>query len=138
MAKIVINTDIGGFGLSDAAYVRLIELGVPVARFTPDRDMTEREVIFDHELSPPGEDNGTSNLYWKHKDHDGVQRYWDTWLRWNRTHPLLVQVVEEMGESSAGHHGKLKIVEVPDDVKWEIADCESGQEWVAEVHRTWK
>jgi hypothetical protein len=53
-----------------------------------------------------------------------------------RADPLLVQVVEELGEFADGRHAELKIVEIPDDVKWQIDEYD-GLEWVAEKHRTW-
>lgn len=58
--------------------------------------------------------------------------------RWRdlRSDPRLVQVVEELGEKASGEHSKLSVVEVPDDVAWSIEEYD-GNEWVAEVHRTW-
>lgn len=54
-----------------------------------------------------------------------------------RGDPHLIAIVEEMGLAANGKFANLKIVEIPDDVKWEI--CESrGIEWVAEKHRTWR
>ena len=53
-----------------------------------------------------------------------------------RADPLLVQVVEELGDKANGSHAKLKIVEIPDGVKWEI-DQYDGMESVDEVHRSW-
>ena len=54
-----------------------------------------------------------------------------------RDHPVLVKIVEEMGEQ-AGQKGliKLKIVEIPDDIEWSVHEYD-GSEWVAEAHRTW-
>ena len=54
-----------------------------------------------------------------------------------RNDPVLVQVVEELGEKSSGRHAELKVVEIPDDVKWKIEEYD-GVEWVAEQHRTWR
>lgn len=54
-----------------------------------------------------------------------------------RDDPVLVQVVRTLDKDANGHHALLKIVEVPGDVEWEIAEYD-GKEWVAEVHRTWK
>lgn len=54
----------------------------------------------------------------------------------DRADPFLVQVVEELGEESWGDYAKLGIVEIPDDVKWEVEEYD-GKEWVAEVHRRW-
>ena len=53
-----------------------------------------------------------------------------------RDDPYLVKVVKELGMGANGTHANLKIVEVPGDVKWHIAEYD-GAEWVAEDHRTW-
>ncbi len=49
----------------------------------------------------------------------------------------LVTAFEEMQEKAGGNWSELKIVEVPDDVEWEIQEYD-GWEWVAEKHRTWQ
>ena len=54
----------------------------------------------------------------------------------SRSDPRLVQVVEEMGEAADGGSASLRIVEVPADAKWHIAEYD-GQEHVAENHRKW-
>lgn len=48
----------------------------------------------------------------------------------------LVRVVEQLGKKANGDHAKLKVVEIPADVKWDIEEYD-GLEHVAEVHRTW-
>lgn len=53
-----------------------------------------------------------------------------------RDDPALIQVVEQLGGDAANRFSELKIVEIPDDVKWTIAEYD-GLEWVAEAHRTW-
>lgn len=52
--------------------------------------------------------------------------------KWNisRDDPLLVECVETLKPDG------LKIVEIPDDVKWMICEYD-GAEWIAERHRTW-
>lgn len=52
-----------------------------------------------------------------------------------RTDPALIQVVNELKDSE---HLDLKIVEVPDDVKWKIEEDEMGPECVRETSRVWK
>jgi len=52
-----------------------------------------------------------------------------------RTDPALLQVVNELKDSE---QLDLKIVEVPDDVKWKIEEDEMGPECVREVSRIWK
>jgi hypothetical protein len=53
-----------------------------------------------------------------------------------RNDPLLIQVVEELGEESGGRCAELRIVEIPDDVKWHVEEYD-GYEHIAEDHRTW-
>ena len=54
----------------------------------------------------------------------------------DRSDPRLVAVVEKYGNAASGRYALLEVVEVPDDVKWHIAEYD-GYEWVAEDHRTW-
>lgn len=54
----------------------------------------------------------------------------------NRSDPLLVEIVEQLGEAASDKFSRLKVVEVPDEVKWTIKEYD-GLEWVAEIHRTW-
>jgi hypothetical protein len=65
--KVVVNRCFGGFGLSDAAYRKLIEWGIPCRKYAEEeRDpktglytpVPENEglVIFDHELTPQGDE----------------------------------------------------------------------------------
>ena len=140
--KIVINACYGGFGISDAGYTKLIEWGVPVKAYTEEvRDpATGRynpqpgnagKVIFDRDLKPPEEGTEQERLA-----RSSMGRYWEGWLDRDRTNPLLIRLVEEMGEEANGQYAKLRIVEIPDDVSWEIDEYD-GYEKVAEQHRTW-
>jgi hypothetical protein len=54
----------------------------------------------------------------------------------NRDDPMLIQVVEEFGPLVNDRCSELRIVEIPDDVQWHIAEYD-GYEHVAEDHRTW-
>ena len=130
--KIVINNCHGGFGLSDEAIERYIDLRglslykdfnstwktnsyytVPVAEFEEA-----------HKQDKKTGDYAKSNaLCWSHYDIE-------------RNDPLLIQVVEEMGENVNNRFSELKVVEIPDDVAWQIDEYD-GAEWVAEKHRTW-
>jgi len=53
-----------------------------------------------------------------------------------RNDTALVQVVEELGSGSWAPKARLKIVEIPDDIKWEIVSYD-GIEHAAEIHRSW-
>jgi len=60
-------------------------------------------------------------------------RYWDV----KRDDPMLIQVVEELGASKAsGKYASLKIVDIPDYVRWEIVEYD-GSEHIAEEHQKW-
>lgn len=49
----------------------------------------------------------------------------------------LVSVVKKLKEKSWGGCAELKIVEVPDDMKWTIEEYD-GKEWASEAHKAWR
>ena len=53
-----------------------------------------------------------------------------------RNDPILIQVVETLGTEANGRFAKLHIVDIPDDVQWQIDEYD-GMESVEEVHRSW-
>jgi len=62
----------------------------------------------------------------------------------SRTDPILIQVLEELGEERSAqqdpHRRKpniIRVVDVPDGVKWTIHDYD-GRESVHEIHRVWR
>lgn len=137
--KVVINTCYGGFGLSPKAYKKYLELQGRECYFFG-HNLKERSIyrpvtlenapkefclyVFD---VPNPNDYEENELY---KDHYIYSRDLE------RNDPILVQVVEELGEESSGNYARLKIVEIPDGVDYEIEEYD-GTEWVAETHRTW-
>lgn len=134
----VINKCYGGFDLSDEAYEKLIEWGIPVRAYVEQKQdpkthlylpepANEGEVVFDRDLA-------TSDLSKSMRELAG--RYWETWLDDNRSHPLLVKVVKELGGRASGRFGKLKVVKIPDGVDFTIEEYD-GLEHIAESHRTW-
>ena len=62
------------------------------------------------------------------------ESFWDKDI--SRDDPVLVSIVETLGERANNSYSRLKVVEIPDDVEWNIEEYD-GREWVAEVHRTW-
>ena len=112
MTRIVINKCFGGFSLSNAAVLRYGELAG---------------------LNLVSIDKGYFNQWYIDSVDD--EKYFSMY-NIPRDDPILIQVVEELGEASWGGAAELKIVEIPDSVKWEIEEYD-GQEWVSEVHRTW-
>lgn len=111
--KIVINSCFGGFGVSNAAVLRMRELGS--AQSLPPRTVLK------------GEEYGDGTVC----DRDYRSHVLD-----DRTDPVLVRVVEEMGDAANGAMAKLKVIEIPDGVSWEIDEYD-GVESIHEQHRRW-
>jgi hypothetical protein len=119
--KVVINRCFGGFGLSDQAFELF---------------MTKKGIEFDKVPSKHSFRSGESDYYIKgHAGEDEHFLYYFD-LCQDRSDPMLVEVVEELGDKANGWAAELFIVEIPDDVKWHIHEYD-GIEHVAEDHRTW-
>lgn len=117
--KIVINDRLGGFSLSDVAFERLLAQGHPVAV----KERQDREKYRDEHPDD-----------WKKS---GKRLMDDAHCRdIERNDPALIALVEDLGARANGRNASLAIVEIPDDVKWQIEGYD-GAEWVAEKHRRW-
>jgi len=109
MPKVVINACFGGFGLS-------------------------REAI-DEYAKEKGLSVGKWNETWGfYEVHEGSE-FHDRDIP--RDDPILVSIVERLGEKAGGRCAELKIVEIPDGVDWQVEEYD-GSEWVSEKHRTWQ
>lgn len=113
MKKIIINRSYDEFSLSHQAFIRLRELGQPQALQESNRGEYWPEAAGPREPS--------LNQCGKLIPRDDMK---------------LVQVVEELQEAANGHAATLKVIAIPDDVKWTITKAEGGEQ-VSEVHRTW-
>ena len=54
-----------------------------------------------------------------------------------RNNQYLVRVVEELADDANGRFAELKVVDIPDEVEWQLEEYD-GKEWIAEKHRTWR
>lgn len=150
--RIVINTCFGGFSLSREAVKRLAELqGRPCYFFEldfktgtyqspPDVNgmmWTAFDIPNPNEVlintsnwsSIPMEERKRANeLYEAHR----IDQKSD-----DRSNPLLIKVVDELGERANGACAQLNIVEIPDGIEWEI-DNYDGNESINEKHRSWR
>jgi hypothetical protein len=110
--KVVINSDYGGFNLSDEATELYAKYkGIELRK-------AERE---------PGSILGTDYY---------LGDEWFNYRELARNDTALVRVVQELGEKANGFCASLKLVDIPTDVQWQIEEYD-GNEWVAEKHRTW-
>lgn len=46
-----------------------------------------------------------------------------------RDDPVLITVVQELGERASDNYSKLNIVDIPDHIEWTIKECD-GKEWI--------
>jgi hypothetical protein len=52
---------------------------------------------------------------------------------------LLIECIETLGsELASGDRCKLRIIEIPDDLKFHIEASSNGNEILHENHRTWE
>lgn len=156
--KVVINRCYGGFGLSKEAVKRMAELqGRPCYLFTQefsDRSAelgryvptshSKKELLW-HAFDVPNPNDVLAqskpwhemNLDERHAHNElYVQRSVDS-KPGNRSDPLLIRVVEELGKKANGHCAALAIIEIPDGIEYDVEEYD-GLEWVAEKHRTWR
>jgi hypothetical protein len=140
---VVINKQHGGFGLSQAAIERYLEIKGLVhwaednERFSSLTGPTYWLVPKEQRVSDPTAEVWHSMTIAERQQHNQLysqQVFSDRDL--DRDDPILVQVVQELGSEASGRFADLKVVEIPVDVDW-IIDEYDGLEWVAEKHRTW-
>jgi hypothetical protein len=136
--KVAINSCFGGFGLSPLAKKRYLELNNKKCYFFKhtlsldcpyeliDIDKIEQFYSYFTFTIPNPNDFQPKEL----------QDYNFSEYQLNRSDPKLIQTIEELKEESNGDCAELKIVEIPDDVDYEISDHD-GFEHVAEKHRIW-
>lgn len=140
--KIVINKCYGGFGLSAAAITAYLKLiGKEPFFYKEDYDkkvyFKVSESEYNHYCVVLTKDYGKTisnknNMAWNTFNADHFS-YNDI----PRNDKNLIAAIEAVGEHVASANlAKLKIVELPDDVKWEIDDYD-GIEAVHELHRSW-
>jgi len=140
--RIVINQD-GCFGIPPVILFHYaIKAGFKIY-FYEKTDEKYGPSPFDHFLIKTS--HKTENMYWypSLRDLGGKIKcientdYFDAEVI-KRDDPILIKVVETLGEDGFGHFCQLKVVEVPDDVDWYIDTRNGCGEVVTEKHRTWR
>ncbi len=128
--KILINTSHGGFGFSDKVYEELISIGWSVFETESFIAVESDAKIFKRTRNKPKEKpwygDGDNYCFQYKMIEEGV-----------RLNPDIIAIVEKLGTEANTHYSNIKVVEIPDDVDWEIVDYD-GAEWIAEKHRTWR
>lgn len=137
--KLVVNRCFGGFGLSDKAIEMVMKRkGLGCFRYEQTKHKYQHGIDEYTRCDTPNvsilaiystEDLGKKinkfpkESYWYHGD-------------LKRDDADLIAVVEELGKEANSWASELEVVEIPDDVEWEIDEYD-GIETIHEVHRSW-
>jgi len=123
--KIAINSCYGGFSLSNRVFERMIELGFPYYENSKEvpEDFKGHYIVKTR--------SGMFNDYYltyKNLDYDD---YYSV-----RVDPILIRAIEELKSEASTRVSEIKIIEIPDDVEWDIDEYD-GIESVHEKHQSW-
>lgn len=138
MKKVILNKCYGGFDVSKEAYMlyakkKGLTLYLYESNFV-DRKFIYKKVnnddsIFRHYFTKDMGDNVEIN----NEDYDKYCLY----LRdEHREDPVLIEVVEELGEKASGRFGNLQVVEIPDDLDY-VIDEYDGIETLHQKVQEW-
>jgi len=145
--KVVVNRCFGGFGLSNKAIKMLASLKGKECYFYKqvgyswDNDDDENLYIKvdekerDSFISTVNKDYGEKTNSFNKEDYDlGFDKY--SYGKEFRIDKDLIKVIETLGNEADGNYASLDIVEIPNDIEWEINEYD-GSETIEEVHRSW-
>jgi len=147
MMELIVNRCFGGFGLSHKGAMHYAKLkGFELFRYF---DASTKKIYGDdyHKgcghyttKSIPGFEGDVlparGDDYKDTPEHKFLNEHYWFEYKIDRDDAALVQTVRDLGKTANGDHSKLEIVEIPDDVEWEISEYD-GSEHVSEKHRTW-
>ncbi len=126
--KVAINVDYGGFGISPEALYELVKMKSNVVEVCSAKE-------YKHTRWEPWKHgyklaNNYTVLYKKGKAYS---------LKYNadRSNLDLIKVIKKLRKKANDTYAKIKIVTIPDGVKWKIEEYD-GVEWISELHRTWR
>lgn len=143
--KVVINNCYGGFSLSPAGVSALLAKKGRTAYHYVNGRKSNNGIDFDRYIRLENSPDPYLGIFYTFEVDKGDFFDKSDWKNddiyysgrdVDRDDPDLVAVVEELGAKADGAHAKLKVVDVPDDVEWEIDEYD-GIEWVSEKHRRW-
>ena len=141
--KLIVNRCFGGFGLSGLAIKEYLKLKGKEAFFYKQTKYEHREGVEEYTridqlddcfyLSCFTKDFGEAVSKFSKTDY---KKHYFSYGDIERNDKDLIAVVEKLGEKANGQCAELEVVEIPDDIDWEISDYD-GMERVEETHRSW-
>lgn len=136
--KIVVNRCYGGFGLSLKAVIEYAKRkNIKLYAYIDDTKDYNKYIRINEEVDDQNyfcvhyytkeinneKDLEEDDIYFSERDIE-------------RNDPVLIAIVEEMGEKANGSCANLQVVDIPNDVEWYIDDYD-GHETIREKHRSW-
>lgn len=134
--KIAINTRVGGFALSPRAVKRYLELKDLPCYFYEIKFLTSGDVFVRTE-TPHDDYPYVAMVDLGRRISQIPAKHFFNSRRIPRDDATLIRVIEELGVAANAELSQLKVVEIPDNVKWEIQEGEAGAESIHEKHRVW-
>ena len=136
--KVVINTGTGKFELSFAAKIRMYDNGLKrddlilsLEEHVPNKHLRDKYLRLWADYCC-AQWRRTKNLLCLSPDRTMVLDY----SKVERDNPILVETVEFLGEKSSVDRCSLKVIEIPDGVKYDIVAV-ANKESIIERHRIW-
>lgn len=137
--KIAINKCYGGFSLSDKAIEMIMKRkGLKCYRYKQTK-FRYSDGVDEYTRADDNDSNSfihycTTDLGEKIEEIPN-ENYW-YYRNLERTDKDLISVIEELGDEASGRYGRVVVIEIPNDVNWEIDDYD-GWESIHEKHRSW-
>lgn len=122
MKKVILNKCFGGFDVSKEAYM-LYAKKKGLTLYLYESEFINRKFIY----KKANDDNSIFRHYFIKDMGDNVEISNEDYEKYclylkdeHREDPILIEVVEELGEKASGRFGNLKVVEIPDDLEYVI------------------
>lgn len=122
MKKVILNKCFGGFDVSKEAYM-LYAKKKGITLYLYESEFINRKFIY----KKVNDDNSIFRHYFIKDMGDNVEISNEDYEKYclylkdeHREDPILIEVVEELGEKASGRFSNLKVVEIPDDLEYVI------------------
>ncbi len=142
--KIVINDDFGGFGVSTDVLIELVKRNAKCIKSMTLQEYycgsTKKHIDWQenwqHDLEKYEQKEEFLAHNWDFNVYKDGLLYFIDKANETRTDKDLIEVIETLGEKSFGKHANLKVIEIPDNIEYEIHEYD-GLESIHEKHRSW-
>lgn len=122
--KVILNKCYGGFDVSKEAYMLYAKKkGLKLYQYTYDF-VSNKKCIYTR-----ANDEALFKNYFIKDMGDNIEINKEDYKKYNlylddehRQDPILIEVVEELGNKASGRYGRLEVVEIPDNCYYKIDD----------------